>query len=141
MPSLSTLLSTGSLDTISIGNSREMVRLAIGECEGDYEYQGTIVEKRGVTQFTYRGDKLLSVAWNLAESDKPFFGQVDYDRICKTTTPYEFFDYCDAVGISWSIEPALTFDRQLCVRTGEQVVVLFDLDPREIQKVVIGSIS
>lgn len=139
MTILKDLLKLGQLSQIKIADSREIVHATIGSGDGDYRYQGTSIEKRGAFQFEYKNEILDSITWILA-NDSPSNILVD-DSECElapATNLYDFLDYCDRSEIPWRVEPQLSFDRQLCIRTAKDVVVMFDLDPREMQKIRIG---
>jgi len=136
MVGIDKFLSDGQIDPLSFGMSRDEVELALGKAEGEYEYEDVTIEKRGALQLHYSNNSLFSIIWSVCDDDDL---PIEINGKCptKTTTINQFLDACDENAIPWKIEQSQSFDRQLAIRTSSKVVVFFDLDFREFQRIVV----
>ena len=136
MPEITNLLMNGSLDPLSFGLSRTEVEFSLGKAEGDYEYEGVHIEKRGPFQLHYEKGQLFSVNWLLSDQGElPIAITGNHPKT--TTTLEQFLDFCNEGAIPWTIDQSQSFDRQLAIRTCPNVVAIFDLDFREMQRIIV----
>ncbi len=133
---LARLLSEGVVGQLRFGSSRKQVEELLGSAEGNHQFGGVLIEKHGAFQLHYARDQLFCVNWLLDEHDQPpFTFNGDYPK--PDTSLYDFLNTCDEYATQWSVEQSLSFDRQLAIRTSTKVVAIFDLDFREIQRVIV----
>ncbi|TWT29633.1 hypothetical protein [Blastopirellula retiformator] len=139
MPEMSLILQEGDIDPLALGMPQDVVKSILGNAEGVYESDDTTIEKRGPFQLRFEDGKLQAVTWLLLSAeDSPFkIAGNDKGSLTKHTSLYNFLDYCEDQGISWAIENSQSFDRQLAIRTCGKVVIIFDLDAQELQRIVI----
>lgn len=136
MPTLRRLLANGDISPLKMSMSSIEAHSVIGPYDGIYECDEIIIEKHGPFQLEFCNGKLSSMKWILANDGHSDF-QVTECMLDVATTVETFLDYCDELAIPWTLEQAMTFDRQLAFRTSEEVVVIFDLDRRELQCIVV----
>ena len=137
MPTLKQFISTGDTSPLIKAMSRNDVHEILGGCEGHYDYANTTTEKRGPFQLVFEDKRLVKLDWLLGDSGTTNF-EIAGDSLTATTSVNEFLDYCNKEGVPWTIEPKLSFDRQLAIRTYRAVVVIFDMDQRELQRVSVN---
>jgi hypothetical protein len=137
MPKLRNLLRAADVAPLSSSMSPAEAQSLIGSCEGKYEYDDSLIEKHGQFQLEFRSGKLVVLNWILGDSGKSGF-RVTEGVFDTSTTIGQFLDYCDEMEMPWTIDRALTFDRQLSFRTCESVVVTFDLGQRELQRISVS---
>jgi len=130
------LLSSGTIDPLTFGMSRDEATLTLGPSDGHYEHERMTVQKYGQVQLQFDNDNLVQLDWLVDSKFESAFRILDVTFSRKTSVA-DFLQLCDDAGIAWSIEVKLTYDRQLTIRTCGKVVVIFDLDHRELQKVSV----
>jgi hypothetical protein len=136
MTTLKKLLSEGNVSPLAALMSRSDVFDILGPCDGHYEYGISRAEKRGMFQFIFQHERLLKVDWVLGDNGTSAF-EVTENCLNTTTTLTDFIRYCDENEVPWRIEQELSFDRQLAIRTCRSVIVIFDLDQRELQRISV----
>ncbi len=130
------LLRSRAITPLRFLMTRDEVIVAIGEPQGRYEHGTVLIDKYGPFQVHFENNSLTSVVWLLSHSGEA--GSVTTRSFpTSSTTIYEFLEYCDGHHIPWSICQRRTFDRQLAIQTCQGVVAVFDLDFRELQKIVV----
>jgi hypothetical protein len=98
---------------------------------------GAEIWKYGPLQPTIANDKLEALKLDCLERN-PLPTPLQHVEVLPTETPlYAFIDMLDDHGIDWEIDPAYSFDRQLCIRTERRVRAYFDLDHRELQSIQV----
>jgi len=136
MADITRLLKDGAIDPLAFGLSRADVESALGKADGECESEGILIEKRGAFQLYYSENRLSCVNWSLSgDGEVPI--TITGTRPKTTTTLNQFLDTCDHEAIPWAIDQGQSFDRQLALRMSSKVVVFFDLDFREMQKIVV----
>ncbi|PQO47921.1 hypothetical protein [Blastopirellula marina] len=132
------LLQHGDISPLSFGANRQFAAQALGDPEGEYVSGDTVVEKRGPIQLTFSGDQLHIWSWLLLDPTPPpidFAGQLP----TSATSLNLFLDLCDQLAVAWRIEEKLTFNRQLTIRTCDRLLAFFDLDARDLQKIIVSA--
>jgi hypothetical protein len=115
-------LRTSAIDGVRLGAPLDEVVRALGEA-GDHAQVDARTEI-----LRYRGRELTVIDGRvtaIAVTD------VDAD-----TSPQEVGALLLDAGIDWAVERELTFDKQLCLRAGSGVLVLFNLERGTLQRLI-----
>lgn len=136
MTTESKLIANGDIEPLKAGISRTEAQLILGDPDGCLKQGYIVIDKYGDIQIQYNNDKLRHLRWNVAMPFESFF-PLTRTTLTQKTTVIEFLEYCDRLEVCWEIDESLTFDRQLTIRTCNAVVVVFDLDRRELSSVIV----
>lgn len=137
-PAFLQFLSSAVLGELRIGISCAEVVSQMGPAVArSVTDKGGEIWKYGPLQLTIANDKLKALKLDCLErSSLPT--PLQHVEVLPAETPlYAFIDMLDDHGIGWEIDPAYSFDRQLCIRTEGRVRAYFDLDHRELQSIQV----
>jgi hypothetical protein len=131
---LEVFLGTSTLGVLRIGSASSSVEswlgITVARTSGD---DGVEIWKYGPLQLTVASGELRSIRLDCLDRTEVPAPLQELEILTPDTTPYALVDALDQCGIAWEIDPAHSFDRQLCIRTEGGVRAYFDVDHRELQ--------
>jgi hypothetical protein len=131
---VATLLLHGTYESLSLGMDESAVLARHGPPPDVARASSDCrILRYGRLQLTITGGALTMISVELLEDD----GDSGED-ISRETTPYEVMRLARAAGVVCEIEPKLTFNAQLCLRTSAGALALFDLEHEDLQSVMIA---
>jgi len=135
---LLTFFSTGVLGGLARGMTRSELIAVLGDTTDTFQSSSDIEYLRyGPLQVRLDGDQVTQILLNCIAGTETRLPSV----FLETELPppslelYTILEELDAHQISWSVDQAWSFDRQVCIATVGGVRLYFDLDRRGLQTI------